>query len=81
MGCAHANDYIVLTHDLTSARSSPLHIGEKPERLRIRADDVGPEAIRKPSSAALLQMSRWSWKTVRCSGYEPHTRARVPHLQ
>jgi predicted nuclease of predicted toxin-antitoxin system len=57
MAFAKANGYVVLTHDLDFSAILAVTRGEKPSVVQIRAEDVSPDAIGKPVSDALLQMT------------------------
>ncbi len=57
MAFAKANGYVVLTHDLDFSAILAATHGEKPSVVQIRAEDVSPDAIGKPVSDALLQMT------------------------
>ena len=57
MAYAKAHDYIVLTHDLDFSAILAATQGKKPSVVKIRADDVNPDAIGKQVIAALRQMS------------------------
>jgi len=45
MSYAHANDYVVLTHDLDFSAILAATHGEKPSVVQIRADDVSPDVM------------------------------------
>jgi predicted nuclease of predicted toxin-antitoxin system len=57
MSYAHANDYVVLTHDLDFSAILAATHGEKPSVVQIRADDVSPDVIGKQVILALRQMA------------------------
>lgn len=57
MSYAHANDYVVLTHDLDFSAILAATHGEKPSVVQIRADDVSPDVIGKHVIIALRQMA------------------------
>lgn len=57
MAFAKANGYVVLTHDLDFSAILAATHGEKLSVVQIRAEDVSPDAIDKPVSDALLQMT------------------------
>jgi len=57
MSYAHANDYVVLTHDLDFSAILAATHGEKPSVVQIRADDVSPDVIGKQVIIALRQMA------------------------
>lgn len=57
MAYAHANDYVVLTHDLDFGAILAATHGEKPSVAQIRAEDVSPEVIGKQVIVALQQMA------------------------
>lgn len=57
MSYAHANDYVVLTHDLDFSAILAATQGEKPSVVQIRAEDVSPEAIGSQVIIALRQMA------------------------
>jgi predicted nuclease of predicted toxin-antitoxin system len=57
MSYAHANDYVVLTHDLDFSAILAATHGEKPSVVQIRADDVNPDVIGKHVIIALRQMA------------------------
>ena len=56
MAYAHANDFIVLTHDLDFSAILAATHGDKPSVAQIRADDVSTDAIGPQVLAALRQM-------------------------
>ena len=57
MSYAHANDYVVFTHDLDFSAILAATHGEKPSVVQIRADDVSPDVIGKQVILALRQMA------------------------
>jgi predicted nuclease of predicted toxin-antitoxin system len=57
MSYAHANDYVVLTHDLDFSAILAATQGEKPSVVQIRAEEVSPEAIGSQVIIALRQMA------------------------
>jgi predicted nuclease of predicted toxin-antitoxin system len=57
MAFAHANDYVVLTHDLDFSAILAATHGDKPSVVQIRADDVSPDVIGKLVTGALSQMA------------------------
>ena len=57
MSYAHANDYVVLTHDLDFSAILAATHGEKPSVVQIRTDDVSPDVIGKQVILALRQMA------------------------
>ena len=56
MAYAHANGYVVLTHDLDFSAILAVTHGEKPSVVQIRGDDVSPDVIGKQVITALCQM-------------------------
>jgi len=56
MAYALANDFVVLTHDLDFSAILAATQGEKPSVVRLRADDVSPDAIGRQVLIALRQM-------------------------
>ncbi len=57
MAYAHANDYVVLTHDLDFSAILAATQGEKPSVVQIRAGILSPAEIGEKMIAALAQMA------------------------
>jgi predicted nuclease of predicted toxin-antitoxin system len=81
MAYAHANDYIVLTHDLDFGAILAATQGEKPSVVQIRADDVSPDVIGKQIIAALQQMASELEEGALLTVDPNRTRLRVLPLQ
>ena len=56
MAYAHANNCVVLTHDLDFGAILAATHGAKPSVVQIRAEDISPDAIGSQVIAALRQM-------------------------
>jgi len=81
MAYAHANDYVVLTHDLDFSAILAVTHGEKPSVVQIRAGDVSPDVIGKQVIVALRQMASDLEEGALLTVEPSRTRLRVLPLQ
>lgn len=81
MAYAHANDYVVLTHDLDFSAILAVTHREKPSVVQIRAGDVSPDVIGKQVIVALRQMASDLEEGALLTVEPSRTRLRVLPLQ
>ena len=81
MAYAHANDYVVLTHDLDFSAILAATHGEKPSVVQIRAEDISPDVIGAKVITALRQMTEELEQGALVTIDPNRTRLRVLPLQ